>query len=137
MAVFMEYITDNEEEKKMIDEANSSMYSLKRWKNLEDKRDRMIASVEKVLKLKYPRLTFVHITNSGITMETDLHSSSVSRWGSADNQNIPKFKCDIQVKDMPDNAEDYMKMRDNIMADKQEIMTAMNYVRFRYDTKAS
>ncbi len=133
--VFMNYITDNETEKEIIDNTNRAIYNLKRWKKLEDKRSYIIGDIEKGLKLKYPKLTYVSITADSIGLETELHTNHVCRWTSSKDANIPKFKCDIQVKDMPDTAEEFMNMKANIKADKQEIMTAMNYIRFRYNLR--
>ncbi len=131
---FMKYKhNEQDEEKKIIDIANSAMYELKRWKKLEDRRDYFIKDIEKALKLKYPKLIYVSITADAIGLETELHSNYVSRWTQKKDMNIPKFKCNIQEKNLPDTVEEFMAMKANIAADKQEIMTAMNYIRFRYN----
>ncbi len=130
---FLEYTSQEEEEKLIIDEANKAMYDLKRWQKLENKRHILTNNITRGLKLKFPRLTDIYITNNSIELNTELHSNRVSLYTRIEDKNVPQFRCDIQTKDLPDTAEDFLIMKKNIEDDKQEIMTAMNYIRFRYN----
>ncbi len=130
---FLEYTSQEEEEKLIINEANAAMYNLKRWQKLENKRHILTNNIIRGLKLKFPRLTNVYITNNAIELNTELHSNRVSHYTRIEDKNIPQFKCDIQAKDLPDTAEDFLIMKKNIEDDKQEIMTSLNYIRFRYN----
>jgi hypothetical protein len=125
--------TDNGEEIQIINTGNSALYTMRQWRKLEQKRSILAMDIEKVMKLKFPRLTSIYISDSSISLDTDLHSISLSKYNTSRYQLDPKFKCDIQVKDLPDTAEDYMIMRKNIKEDRAEIMKAAMYLVFRYD----
>jgi len=123
-----------DEEYQIILDATTSLEDLKKWRILEKRRSINIEAIKRALLLKFPLLTSVSIADNAIQLQTELHSQAFWSWDKSVSE--PVFKCDIQVKDMPDNAEDYLKMRANIMEDKRQIMTAMNYIYFRFDIKA-
>lgn len=124
---------ESEEEKEIIAIANEAIIKLKKWKTLEKKRWYMTEDIKKAMMLKFPKLTYCRLEHDSISLETDLHSNHVSKYTDSDKKNVPSFKCDIQVKDMPNTAEEFLEMKKNIEKDRQEIMTAMYYVLFRYD----
>ncbi len=131
---FME-INENhtEDESIIIDDANEAVDKMMMWKKLENKRYIYKNSIERAIKLKFPRITYVNIEHDSISLETELHTNRISKYQEKKNKNIPTFKCNVQNKDMPDTIEDFLAMKENIKADKQEIMTVMNYISFRYD----
>ncbi len=130
-------ITDNmtDEEKAIVNEANDAMVKLKAWKKLEDERVYMVSNIERAIKLRFPGVQSVSISSDSVYIETELHTNSVTRWATDKDINVPRFKCDVQAKNLPNTAEEFMEMKANIEMDKQKIMTAMNYILFRYSVK--
>ena len=123
-----------EEEYEIVKDATRALENMHTWKMLEKSRSHFIESIKRAIMLKFPLINHIGITHNSISVQTELHSQHFCIY----DLSVPKpeFKCDIQVKDMPDNAEDYLKMRANIIEDRKQIMTAMNYIYFRYDIKA-
>ena len=124
--------TKTVQEENIIHYANDAMEKMKKWKELEDNRSFLNTDIEKGLKLKFENLISFSISNDSIYVETELHANSISRWTSNKDKNVPTFKCEVQAKNLPDTPEEFMEMKENIEKDKQESMTIMNYVLFRY-----
>ena len=122
----------DEDEVKMIMEANSAFENMKQWKRHEDSRSMYETSMQRALKLVFPRIDTVSIRNDTVTLDTEKHYYRKNRYDSTNNPSTPSFKCDITVEEMPDNAEDYLAMRKEIQADKKEVIEAMAYLMKQY-----
>ena len=122
----------DEDEADMIREANDAFESMKQWKRHEDSRSMYETSIQRALKLVFPKVDTVSIRNDTVTLDTEKHYYRKNRYDSNTNPTKPSFKCDITVEEMPDNAEDYLAMRKEIKKDKQEIVEAMDYLMKQY-----